>query len=445
MATDIKFQSLIRKFKNSNKDSNKNIKLVQNTLTDYSYNISINTDINISINIVSLFNSNKKNEYAYSLNLLTEDPSIYQRSTPIEIKNRITNSDRLENSLFDSDTSSSPMSQNCDISIKDYINTKSGYLYNTYNAELCDEEWLIAIFCIIRISNNLTNKAIKSLHINKSPGSTLSAFNHFLCNSTNTAMGNLEWKWVSTMSDIDIVCNNSFRNSRNSQNSRNSHNSRNSQISHNSFNIKDNKTILQQIRKKYGSNVLMLLDNIIYTVNNINFIINNTYEKLGRLNLLVVNMENSTNKGYIMYATLVIKLLETTSMLYIKIPNVTNWDTCFINILLLYTMLFDEVYVYEFYLTSKSTYLICKNRKKINNESIYKKLINIIANPDFSNIHNIFHKSIFTGDIKIWLDKILKIIDDDSREFDENSPISIKFNTILSNIETLNMNMNTFL
>jgi hypothetical protein len=417
----IKLQSLIRKFKNLTKEQMDKNKVI----TEYQYDLSI-SDVVLSTDF--LFQSNSKDLYVYDLcNKPKQMPSNNspQKTLPINI---------IDTYKYNTGIPWDEIEDNLENIINDYIDTvfnskiTRGHLNNVFNTELCDETWLINLFILDKIHYNFIvndNVKIKSLHIGDI--STLSAYNHYLFNGSLPELVNAEWSWLNT-----------------------------------NITFNDKNPIIKHINNKFYNNILQLLENNIYSANNINYVINEVNNKLVKINFFAINYtdqclnaddicynnhnsnNNKTNHIYnnihAAYASFVIKLMDINSILFIKIPNVSEWDTQFINIMLVYALLFNETFVFKFDLTTKSTYLLCKNKKKISNETVYKKLIHIISNKDFTDDCNLFSKEIFKLPvIKNWLENIFKIMDYDEAE-------TTSFDTILSAVNsTLKINTETFL
>jgi hypothetical protein len=306
---NVKLQSLIRKFKNSS--------IEEMELTNYSYNLSID---DAELDTAFLFQTAKCDKFIYTIDAL-EKPNI-GNSAPIKIISKL-NVKSAENN------------------VKYYIDSDiKGYLHNLYNAELCDEEWVISMYFLSIVNQMfIRNEKIKinSLHLNNISHSTLSAFHHLLYNSS--IKHNIEWKWLNV-------------------------------IPYNFEVTTKLKNTLERVLRKDRNKLLHLLDKKCYSTNNINYIINETNLKLSKINMLCVLDADKSIKSYISNAILSIKLMDQNGIIYVKIPNVDTWNTGFINVLLLYALIFVEVYVYEFDICSSSTYLLCKTRRKINNESI---------------------------------------------------------------------------
>lgn len=347
-SSGIKLQSLLCKFKNQYKEEIAKKKIIKN----YTHDISLEEQL----------------ERRYIFQFRNNTQHIY--------------------SVTDSDTNSAEIIVNTELNvtkIHDYLdnasmdNIQKGYISSVYNAEFCNENWLNNIYLMDVVYHNFINAndkvIIKSLHISNEPNSELSAINHFIFNNSASELVGAEWSWLNIVNPMRIM---------------------------------DKMYILN---KMYKSKLLYLLDNSMSKVNNINFIINETTEKLNKINLLLVNeLDNKfTIKEHIAYAALSIKLLEINSIFIIKVPNIEHWNTSFINVLLLYSMIFSEVYIFKFSLITSKTYLICKNKKKIANESLYKRLIFLLNDTEFID-QNIFSKKIFEIEsVKTWLNNILSI------------------------------------
>jgi hypothetical protein len=385
--SNVKLQSLIRKFKNSSINE-------ENTITNYSYNLSIDADLDTKF----LFQTSKSDEFLYIIDAF-EKPITYSKSIPINIVKKTKKTTKENN-------------------VKHYVDSNvKGYLHNLYNAELCNEDWAISMY-FLSITNHLFihNEKIKinSLHLNNLTHSTISAFHHVLYNSS--IKSNIEWNWLNAI-PYNFELNNMVKNT------------------------------LEKVCKKYKQKLLHLIDSGNST-NNINYIINETSLKMSKVNMLCIlddGIPNSiqNSKSYIANIVLAIKLMDQVGILYVKIPNVEKWDTRFINILLLYSLIFMEVYVFEFDINTNSTFLLCKNKRKINNESIFKKLYHIMSNPNFTD-HNLFDKKIFKEtNIKHWLTKILNDTEVPSNTDEKKNNLD---NTIVDYISSnLHINTETFL
>lgn len=384
-SSSIKLQTLIRKFKNTTKEQT-------STLHDFAHELNID----MVLDTISIFQSKTKNDNIYNLipcNTYIDLNKKNQMPLPIDIKQ--------------SNYSLKPIDIKQYIDIKsESLNTKKGYLSIVYNAELADEEWLITIKIMDMIYANfitLDKVKLKSLHIGCMP-STLSAINHFMHNSSLKDLIGAEWEWLSTINREEI-----------------------------------NKNTLYKIKKQYKSNMLYLLENTTYSVNNINYTINEVTEKLNRVNFITGHILCNNIKDFITYAIFSIKLMQMNSVLFIKLENIENWNTNVINALLLYSLIFEEIFIFKFDLITDSTFLLCKNKKKISNESLYKKLVHLLSNKDFTSEYNLFSKNIFEiPEIESWLDKIKNIINSD-----ENSITFDNIQLVVS--ESLNLNSIPFL
>jgi len=381
--SNVKLQSLIRKFKNSSINEEK-------VMTNYSYNLSIDADLDTSF----LFQTSKSDDFIYNIDDL-ERPIPGCNSIPIKIINKSKES-KENNAKYYADS---------DV---------KGYLHNLYNAEICNEEWIISMYFLSIINHMFVcNEKIKinSLHMNNVTHSTISAFHHVLHNSSIKL--NIEWQWLNAI-PLDFELTNKLKN------------------------------ILERVCAKHKHRLLHLIDSHRYSTNTINYIINETNIKMSKLNVLCVLGSEEPIKSYIANIILSIKLMDQIGILYVKIPNVDKWDTHFINVLLLHSLIFLEVYVYEFDIYSNSTYLLCKNKRKINNESIFKKLYHIVSNPNFTENHNLFDEKIFKdSNIKEWLKKLLDDIEIPSNTDCKKNNLD---NTIVDYISSnLHINTETFL
>ena len=378
---NVNLQSLIRKFKNNSKEDTDKKKIISN----YTHSISLDKELDGEF----LFQSKNRDNFKYDLSCFqTEKKFQYSSvSSPILIL--------------------SSLSRDAERGI-DFDN-----LYSVYNTEFCDDEWLIMIHFINTVYYNFLKDdqiVIKSLHINNSLGPCLSSLHHFLYNS-ETAIKNMDWKWISTVPDV--------------------------------VNIKVQN--LYKLRNRYKSRFLVLLSSI---NNNTNFIINETTRILTKSNLLIINEKYDYLKS-ILYATYIIKILDSSGIFFMRLPNTETWDTKFIGILLLYTLLFTEVYIYKYDLSSNYLYLLCKNKKKINSESMYKKILfisGIFSNDskNSDNLSNLFSNEIFElPEIRQWLLDITNIV----KNINQNT---YKKNIIFEDIfeildKTLKINTNTLL
>lgn len=348
----VKLQSLIRKFKSATKEKTEKNKII----TNYQHDLTVELLLDTSY----LFSSNNINTHKYTL-ISATIPDVIQ----------------------------------IDTSINDYINI---YLNNVYNTELCSETWLINTYMMHNIRHNFIindNVSIKSLHI--ADVNEVSAFNHYILNGALPELINPEWSWLNISN----------------------------------ANAADSETNAC-IKKKYANNMLQLLDTHIHTANNINYIVNEVNDKFYKINFLCNTYTNvnicdnhdnslrndkniettlhSNNHLHLTNAALTIKIMESQGICLIQIPNANDWNTSFINVLLLYCLLFSEVYIFTFDLLTRHTYLLCKTKKKINNEITYKKLMHIILNKDFTADTNLFCESLFTQPaIADWLHNVKQI------------------------------------
>jgi len=342
-SSDIKFESILRNFKNKAKVNLEQKKII----TKFSYDISSNMIIDTS----DLFCNKIADKFIYDFDYDLDFDHDFDNEKVID-----------ENATKDAD-----------IDILNYI-SQNGYLYDVYNAELCNEDWLIYMFLFKNIHYNFISSVrnIDSLHFiklsneidNSYQFAGLSAIHHFLHNSNilNT------WNWISTI-------------------------------------IPTNKIL----RNKYKHNYISLLGSNIPTIDNITSIINNAADRLMKINFMTNDIIGNTEM-YVIYACLGIKLLDSIGILFTRFHNSNEWSSQHINILRLYALIFQEVYVYNFNIVEPRTYILCKNKKKIPNVKIYKELIYLCScSKDALPTHNLFTKSSFDDQ---WLEKISGIFSD---------------------------------
>lgn len=249
--------------------------------------------------------------------------------------------------------------------IDEYIGY-SNIFANIYNSEFCNEEWVAFLYFISKNYINFQdiegNVHIKSLFLNNI--SILSAFHHFLYNS-NEKLDKLDCKWCLA-----------------------------------TYYYKKH-----EIRKEYHNNVLKLQDKQLYSINNINYIINEITSSYSKVNFLINT--NCSYNDYISCAILAIKLLDNNCLFYCKIPKFDNFTDEIKDVLLLYSLIFEESYIYSFDLKSQMNYLVCKNKKKINTDSIYKKLLSL--QNSLQTKYPIFLEE-FKKENDLWISNLDKII-----------------------------------
>ena len=405
---NIKFQSLIRKFKNGIKETIDKKKIIQN----FTYELKLDETLDHNM----LFNSRNIEDYFYTIkNIENLADNLDEDIQLPKIRENI--------GIMDDDKSISysPIDFNEQIqstNFYDYIG--DGYLKTVYNAELCDRNWIIFTYFINRIYPNFISNdklKIKSLHINSTPGAELSAMHHFIYNSKiNTIINNIEWNWIGTLEGGKKLI--------------------------------DPHNISKTLLYKYKNNILQLFNMPISSMDNLNFIINEASYKLSKINLICID-EILDQKNILAYGLLAIKILENNCIFYIKLPNIKDWDIKIINAILLYSLIFAELYVFNMDFGNKiSTVLICKNKKK-QTETIYKKIMYILSNDEFTNDYNIFSIEYLRSDnIKNWIGKLVNIILSHNNSL-SSSKISLKniiFNDVIYEIsKILDINVNTFL
>lgn len=262
---------------------------------------------------------------------------------------------------------------------------------NVYNSEFCDNEWLIFMHFINKTYPNFENNdkyKIKTLFLNDI--SPLSAMHHFIYNS-DIHLSNLEWEW-------SIACPNIRKNF---------------------------------IKREYRNTILRLTDKNICTFNNINYIINETINSYSKINHMV-NTGTEYN-DYLASAILSIKLLDSSCIFYTKLPVYSDFNEQIMSILLLYSLIFSEVYIFDIKIEDLiQPYLICKNKKKITTEVTYKKLLSCI------DCENIFHQDFVKDVNKEWYEKMIKIIEEEKNNCVDIVDIKDEINEFLSyNYKTL--------
>jgi len=253
--------------------------------------------------------------------------------------------------------------------ILDYLG-QDGYLADIYNAELCNEDWLIHLYLFKKIHNNFitVDQNIDSLHFNIDGSNTsfagLAAINHFVYNTDNNVSSNT-WNWLSNATPIN-----------------------------------------KALRSKYKYNYLSMLDTITPTLNNINIIANSVYDREMKINYITNDISYNTTANietYIIYVCLAITLLDSNGLLLMRFPVPSTWTTQYINVLMLYSLIFQNVYVYNFNISGPRTYILCKGKKKIANVKVYKALIYLCSNGKCTADHNLFDRERFDDE---WMSRI---------------------------------------
>jgi hypothetical protein len=420
---NIKLQSLIRRYKNGLKEVIDKKKIIN----DYTYQINIDETYDSKL----LFNKKNKELYDYPLDVLSDlllDKLYNKSDNTSDASNNTMLNDDDDVSIFPMEMYHEYSNKECSkiyitqnvgknsYKINEYIHDK--LLYNMYNVELCDKYWLINMYFMNRLYNNFSNINdinIKSLYINNTSFCSISSMNHFLKNSKLFSTYKIEWNWLVTINQYEEE----YQNTQN------------------------------DILSKYLDKTLMIIKDKIYTIDNINYIINETMNKLGKINLLNIGNVEYEFRNYFSYLILSTKLLETNCILILPLPAIKYWDCNFVNLLLLYTLFFKELYIFKFNLddSNEILYLICKNKKKSSNEILYKKLLFLLKSEDFLDIKNLFPQEYFSSNenIRSWLNKIYTIINKE-KQLANNYTKSILFDDILDEInEILEPNFDTFL
>jgi hypothetical protein len=382
MSSNIKFGTTMRSFKNKAKEEFNKKKVISGFSVDLSSDNVLNT--------ADLFKSGSADDFIYDLEL---DSSITSTIAPT-IADSKNSKDSKNYAIADSKDYAIADSKD-DSDILNYMNDsdiieRDGYLQNVYYADSCDEEWLIYMYMINIVYPNFSSSKdiidLVSLHISIIMHSGMRAIHHFMFNSKLTDLSGCNWRWLNA---------------------------------HASIGCKLNKR-----------NSIQLLNSDISSINNINNIINNVSDRLSKVNFITCSHIGNSQSHYITYAILSIKLLDAAGIMWLRFPDVCNWNSQLINVLYLYSTLFCEVYIYKFNIVEPCVYVLCKGRKKIQNVQLYKKLIHILANVKSSVVdnkpYNLFRKSMFDDD---WMQKIRSI---HSSNFVSNSDI---INFINSNLD----------
>src|SRR6185369_15084119 len=236
-SSDIKFESILRNFKNKAKVNLEQKKIIIN----FSYDISSNMIIDTS----DLFCNKIADKFIYDFDYDLDFDHDFDNEKVID-----------ENATKDAD-----------IDILNYI-SQNGYLYDVYNAELCNEDWLIYMFLFKNIHYNFISSVrnIDSLHFiklsneidNSYQFAGLSAIHHFL-NSSNVLN---TWNWISTITPTNKI-----------------------------------------LRNKYKHNYISMLGSNIPTIDNITSIINNAADRLMKINFMTNDIIGNTEM-YVIYACL---------------------------------------------------------------------------------------------------------------------------------------------
>jgi hypothetical protein len=395
---NIRVQTLIRKFRNGSKELLDKKKII----AEYSYSFAIEDILTTG----ALFKEKEKTLFEYDLLMAVECKSVHKTnkcsaSINIEETTKINPDQEILISpspdAYFIDNNPLINRQSSTESINDYIG--DGYFKNIYNAEYCDIDWVIMTYCINRLYPNFItseNIKIKSLHINTNTYAELSAINHFLFNSKiQRVYKTVEWNWVTTV------------------------------VSDESVNRVD-----KAVEDKYKNSVLHLFTP--HIKNGLNYIINETAQKIGKINLLCINRDSDIY-DYVSYAVVAVKLLDNLCIFYMRFPPPGEWTSDHINALLLYVFIFQEVYLFKIDIESEHMVIVAKNKKRMAKESVYKKLLSILSldlhrynlfsretldqNYELHNLHekiisiikNNDARAITFGDMKYEISKVLEM------------------------------------
>lgn len=410
-SSGIKLQSLIRKFKNESKLQ------TQKDISNYAFDLSNNIDIDTSM----FRSSSDVNDMEFVNSQLTSEMEKFH------IEPLHSTSEAI--SIPSTKRKMSLPYIHAKNDVDEYLGAEGykGYLSNIYNAEYVTKDWAVVIYIMNMVSMDfvVSDKIkLKSLHIGS--WSVLSALNHYIYNSCISYI-RPEWNWLNI---IDIDNNTSLGHFSKSQPFSVNYSYSKSYSYSNSYSksYSSPQTIDSDLKRKYSNNLLYKLDRKSDSVNNLNFIINETSRKLTKINLLIAN-----SNEYLSYAALTIKLMEQNGVFLLKIPNQSKWDKRFIHIMFLYSLLFQNVYVYKFDIGEIETYLLCKNKKKINNETVYKKLI-FILNSGVNTDKLLFNDGVIPD---LWAKKLTMYPIEDGN--------CVEFSSMLDSFNSLNMNTENFL
>ena len=254
---NIKFQSLIRKYKSGLQEAIDKKKVIK----DSTHEISIDCVYNPKL----LLTSKTKNNHLYSLESNLEN----------NLKNNLENNEVFlleneNNALFLEVSNLGEMNQevyaskntirNNTNNMEEYL--KEGILYNMFNVEFCGKDWIIGMYFINKLINNFLKVNRIHFKVNFFGDNSIeyvSAFHHFLYNSRMVQNKEIVWDWLS-------ISNNSDNNS------------------------------LHEFETVYKNNMLPIFGKDIFISDNINFIIST--KKQGYVSLInfeedMVKLSNS--------------------------------------------------------------------------------------------------------------------------------------------------------
>lgn len=230
-------------------------------------------------------------------------------------------------------------------------------LISIYEAEMCNFDWILSMFnatCIYKNFLSIEKVNINSLYIVNSC-SPISAMHHFIFNShLRKIQKNIEWNWSALVD-------------------------------------KDKKLSYSDTAffSKYKDNILNILSNGLH--HEINYIINEVAKKHNKLNFIYIDRKYVDIKEYICYGILAIKLLDAQCIFCISFPFLNKWTKDHISAIILYCLIFKEVYLYNLNMEDNQILIVAKNKKKFNAEIVFKKLF-VTLSTDL-NKYNLFDMS----------------------------------------------------
>lgn len=163
----------------------------------------------------------------------------------------------------------------------------------------------------------------------------------------------------------------------------------------------------EQIIHGFVSDDLLNANNIIHTKT----IVDN---KFGKINLLVnfISPKKKQRKILLSAAILTISNLSHNGIFITRILSPENWDDCFIDYILLFSMIFKDTEICRYPIQRKNYveyryYLICFGRNKIlYNSLIYRRLVMLLKNKKHLRFLPMINEM---PEVKLWKEKILEL------------------------------------
>ncbi len=238
------------------------------------------------------------------------------------------------------------------------------YIENIFKCEQINCDWLIAFYLNIKSYKffiRFGELKLKSLHLRPLCLPSLCSAHHLLYNSTfDVEFTNVEWNWISNETNE-----------------------------------------LQNMSEVYipfrGGNFLNLLDYKMYTINNVNAIINQTSSTFKSINLLEleINMDGDVLEQCVFASIIMLKLLDYDCVSYIYFSGMIDPDEV-ADCLYLFSLIFVNSYLYHF--DRLKSVLVCRNKKKLETEKLCKKLLRCI---DQQNLTGLFQEKKITKVVEI--------------------------------------------